>query len=162
MGIVFVQHSLAQERRGIPPFRVHGAPAYADDVAAIEGFIDAFRQSWGDQDTEAFIALHADDVEWINAYARIFRDAASLAVFLEDRLFPAFDPATSAQEADNMKIISVRHIGVDAVVVHLYTEGRRNPSRVEGDEMRRIHIHLVLERRPGDWKVVHSVIMDAR
>ena len=161
-GIVFVQHGLAQDRRGIPPFRVYGAPAHADDVAAIDSFIDAFRQSWGDQDTEALIALHADDTEWINAYARVFQDAAALGAFLEDRLFPAFDPAISAREAANMKIISIRHIGEDATVIHLYTDTNRGRSRIEGEEMRRTHIHLVLERRPGGWKVVHTAIMDAR
>ena len=106
--------------------------------------------------------LHADDVEWINAYARLFQDAASLGEFIEQRLFPAFDSAVSQQEIANMRAISVRYVGDDAAVVHMYTDGERGVSRNAGKKMRRTHIHLVLEKQQCDWKIVHTAIMDAR
>jgi hypothetical protein len=46
--------------------------------------------------------------------------------------------------------------------VHLYTDGQRGESRNEGEQLRRTHIHLVLERKVRDWKIVHTAIMDAR
>ena len=152
----------AQERRATPDFRTYGEPGSAADAAGIDALIQNFKDAWGRQDTEAFIALHADDVEWINAYARLFQDAASLGVFIEQRLFPAFDSAVSRQEIANMKAISVRYVGNDAAVVHMYTDGERGRSRNEGEDMRRTHLHLVLEKQQSDWKIVHTAIMDAR
>ena len=151
-----------QERRAIPEFRAYGEPASAADAAGIDALIQNFKDAWGRQDTEAFIALHADDVEWINAYARLFQDAASLAVFIEQRLFPAFDSAVSRQEITNMRAVSIRYVGDDAAVVHMYTDGERGESRNEGEDMRRTHIHLVLEKQQSAWKIVHTAIMDAR
>ena len=61
-----------------------------------------------------------------------------------------------------MKTISIRYLGDDAAVVHLYTDGQRGPSRNEGEALRRTHLHLVLEKQSADWKVAHTAIMDAR
>ncbi len=152
----------AQERREIPEFRTYGEPASAEDAVAIDSFIAQFKDAWGRQDTEALIALHADDVEWINAYARLFQGAEPLSDFLEQRLFPAFDPAVSKQEAANMKTISIRYLGEDAVIVHLYTDGKRGRSRNVGEDMRRTHLHLVVAKQKSAWKIVHTAIMDAR
>jgi hypothetical protein len=58
-----------------------------------------------------------------------------------------------------MKIVSIRYLGTDASVVHMYTEGRRVPAAER--KSRGTHIHLVLEKQNGSWKVVHSAIMDA-
>lgn len=153
---------LAQGRREIPEPRTYGRPASAEDARAVDVLIRDFKDAWGRQDTAALIALHADDVEWINAYARIIRGAEPLGRFLEERLFPEFDPAVSRQEAANMKIISNRFIGDDAAVVHLYTDGQRGPSRNANEAPRRTHLHLVLERQQSDWRIVHTAIMDAR
>lgn len=108
------------------------------------------------------IALHSDDTEWINAYARLFQGAAPLADFLRNRLFPAFSPEVSQQEAANMKTISIRYLGSDAAVVHTYTEGNRGASRNANEDVRRTHIHLVLGKVGTDWRVAHTAIMDAR
>jgi len=152
---------LSQERREIPELRTFGQ-ASSENAAAIESLLAQFKDAWGRQSTDELIALHAEDTEWINAYARMFRGTEPLADFLENRLFPAFEPATSKEEAANMKTISLRYIGDDAAVIHLYTDGQRGPSRNEGEARRRTHIHLVLGKREVGWRIEHTAIMDAR
>ena len=152
----------AQERREVPEFRTYGTPSSQTAARDIDAFIESYKSAWGGQDTDALVALHAEDVEWINAYARMFQGAEPLRTFLKERLFPAFDPAVSRQEVANMKTISIRYMGDDAAVVHLYTDGQRGPSRNEGETRRRTHLHLVLEKQSAGWKVAHTAIMDAR
>ncbi len=152
----------AQDRRDVPAFTVHGEPESHAGAQQVRALIDDFRQAWGEQDIDRLIALHAEDVEWINAYARMFQDIGTLRAFLTERLFPAFDPAVSRQEADNMTPISIRYLGDDVAVMHLYTEGARGESRNAAEDLRRTHIHLVAERGKDGWRIVHEVIMDAR
>lgn len=154
--------SLAQERRQIPEERVFGAPESAEDAGALTRALEAYKTAWGEEDTNALMALHAEDTEWINAYARIFRGKDALSTFLEERLFPEFSPETSKQEAENMTLISTRYIGDDAAVIHMYTDGDRGPSVTGGQELRRTHLHLVWEKQSSGWKVAHTAIMDAR
>lgn len=152
----------AQERRQIPAYREIGVEAGSDQRQALLDFLRSYRDAWSEENTGAFIALHTDDTEWINAYARMFTDAPSLADFLENRLFPAFGPGVSRTEAENMEMISMRALGDDTAVLHLYTDGNRGPSAVAGRLLRRTHFHLVLVRQSGQWKVAHTAIMDAR
>jgi uncharacterized protein (TIGR02246 family) len=154
--------AMSQERREVPAFRAYGEPANAQDGAAVQRLIEQYKDAWARLDTQAFIALHAEDTEWINAYARLFQGARPLADFLETRLFPAFDPNTSKQEVSKMRTISTRYLGDDAAVVHMYTESDRGASRNEGEKLRRTHFHLVLGKQTDGWKVVHTAIMDAR
>jgi uncharacterized protein (TIGR02246 family) len=154
--------AMSQERREVPAFRTYGEPASSQEGVAVQRFIEQYKDTWARQDTAAFIALHADDTEWINAYARMFQGAGPLADFIEKRLFPAFGPNTSKQEAANMRTISIRYLGDDAAVVHMYTEGERGAPRNEGEELRRTHFHLVLGKQKEVWKVVHTAIMDPR
>lgn len=151
----------AQERREVPPVRVYGDPLPADRMA-VEALFEEYKEAWFRQDADAYVALHAHDTEWINAYARMFQDAEALADFIENRLFPAFDSSTSRQEIRNMQTISIRYLGNDAAVIHAYTEGERGSSRNEGEALRRTHVHLVLGKQDSGWKVVHTAIMDAR
>jgi uncharacterized protein (TIGR02246 family) len=151
----------AQERREVPPATVHGSPVSVGDAQDIQQLVDDFRAAWSRQDTEALMALHSDDVEWINAYARMFQGAQSLAQFLENRLFPNFPPEVSRGEAANMQLISTRYME-NAAVIHMYTDGERGDSRNAGEDMRRTHLHLVLERQSAGWRIVHTAIMDAR
>jgi uncharacterized protein (TIGR02246 family) len=152
----------AQERREVPEFRTYGTAASPAAARDIDALIESYKSAWSRQDADALVELHADDVEWINAYARMFQGAEPLRLFLKDRLFPAFDPSVSRQEVANMKTISIRYLGDDAAVVHLYTDGQRGPSRNEGEALRRTHLHLVLEKQSAGWKVAHTAIMDAR
>lgn len=118
----------AQERRQIPAYREIGVEAGSDQRQALLDFLRSYRDAWSEENTDAFIALHTDDTEWINAYARMFTDAPSLADFLENRLFPAFGPGVSRTEAENMEMISMRALGDDTAVLHLYTDGNRGPQ----------------------------------
>lgn len=154
--------SIAQERRDVPAFRTVGEPASAADATAVAGVLEAFREAWSAQDVDALMALHAEDVEWINAYARMFQSATDLERFLADRMFPNFDPAVARQEMENMKVVSIRYVGDDVAIIHAYTDGNRGPSRNDGETVRRTHMHMVLEHRPEGWRIVHEVIMDAR
>jgi uncharacterized protein (TIGR02246 family) len=163
--LLFLQLSVAatsQERREVPPFRTYGEPANTQDGPAVQRFVEQYKDAWGNQDTAALIALHAQDTEWINAYARMFQGAKPLADFLEKRMFPAFDANTSKQEAANMRTISIRFLGADAAVVHMYVDSDRGASRNDGEKLRRTHFHLVLGKQKDAWKIVHTAIMDAR
>lgn len=151
----------AQERREVPGFAVFGEAA-PGARAEIDAFIAAFKSAWSSQDAAALAALHTADTEWINAYARMFRGRDALETFLRERLFPAFDPAVSAEEAQNMRTISIRFIGTDAAVIHMYTDGHRGASRNAGEDARRTHMHLVLAATPDGWRIAHTAIMDAR
>jgi len=162
LGLLATTMTLSLERREIPEYQTFGVPASASYPAEVDALVDDLKSAWRDQDTARFVALHAEDVEWINAYGRMFRGSQPLADFLEHRLFPAFDAEVSRQEIDNMKAISTRFINENAAVVHLYTDGQRGASRAEGELLRRTHFHLVLHRTEAGWKIVHSAIMDAR
>jgi uncharacterized protein (TIGR02246 family) len=151
----------AQERREISEFRSYGNPSDADR-SGVDELIEKFKTSWARQDAAAVAALHADDVEWINAFARLIRGSKPLEQFLEKRLFPAFDPAVSKQEVTNMKLLSIRYLGNDAAIAHLYTDGQRGSSRNADEANRRTHLHLILEEQVVGWRIVHVAIMDAR
>ena len=97
-----------QERREVPEPRAFGEPR-PGQVEEVTGFVESLKDAWSRQDANGLVALHAEDVEWINAYARMFQGAEPLAALL-----------------------------------------------------RRTHIHLVFADESDGWKVVHSVIMDAR
>lgn len=161
-GLIFSCCTSAQERRVVPEFRTYGKPATTSDAAAIDALIRQYKKSWGQQDVDGLMALHAEDVEWINAYARMFQGADPLAEFLAKRLFPAFDSSVSAAEIAHMRMISIRYLAGDAAVVHMYTDGPRGASRNENEALRRTHMHLVLEKRNARWTIVHTAIMDAR
>lgn len=154
--------AFAQERRQVPGAAVFGAPASPEDGQNLTAAFKAYKKAWGAEDTAALMALHTQDTEWINAYARMFRGTKALGDFLEERLFPEFSAETSEREAENMTLISTRYIGADAAVIHLYTDGDRGPSVTKGHDLRRTHMHLVWEKRDGAWKVAHTAIMDAR
>lgn len=154
--------AISQERREIPAELTVGTPVDELDSKAIDQLLFAYKMAWGWQDTEALMALHSADTEWINAYARMFRGTKPLGTFLEERLFPQFDPEVSRQEVSNMKVISRRYVGEKGAVVHMFTDGDRGASWNENEELRRTHIHLVLEKRNENWLIVHTAIMDAR
>lgn len=151
----------AQERYEIPVFRIYGDPT-PTHAETLEEFLRDYWRAWGSQDADGLADLHASDTEWINAYARMFQDSARLRAFLEHRLFPAFDPAVSAQEAQNARLISIRYLGDDVAIAHYYTDGARGPSRQGDETLRRTHMHLVMERRREGWRIVHTAIFDAR
>ncbi|WP_299769580.1 DUF4440 domain-containing protein [uncultured Tateyamaria sp.] len=154
--------SLAQERHEVPPFRTYGAVSDQAHADSIVQFLAAFRTAWAGQDIDALTRLHASDTEWINAYARIFQGRAPLMNFLRDNLFPTFGSEVSQTEMQALKPISIRYLGEYAAVLHLYADSRRGASRNPGEDLRRTHIHLVLNLDRQGWQIVHTAIMDAR
>jgi hypothetical protein len=160
--VVFVSQLVsAAERREISNFVELGAPS-EESRQAVGELVEAFKKSWASQGVESHIGLFAADAEWINAYARMFRGKRELAVFLEDRLFPNFDPSVSKEEMANSRSISIRHLSDTAAVIHMATDGRRGDSAVPEELMRRTHIHLIVEKQQGGWLIVRTAIMDAR
>jgi len=153
--------SYAGERREIPDYVELGEHSI-QSKKSVESLVAAFMTSWAEQDTEAHMALFSDDAEWINAYARMFRGKEELSVFLEERLFPNFDAEVSVEEMRNAKMISVRYLNDAAAIIHIATDGARGDSVIEGELMRRTHLHMVIENRGGEWLIVHTAIMDAR
>ncbi len=152
----------AQERWATPDYRVFGRPATDRDAAAIDAVLESFGQAWAAENAEGVAALHADDVEWTNAYARIIRSSDALEMFLRDRLFPAFDASTSSGEAAALTPVSLRFVGADAAVYHGVADSDRGPARDGGAGRRRVHFHFVLERQGDDWRIAHTAIFDAR
>jgi ketosteroid isomerase-like protein len=149
------------ERHEIPEFRTYGEPESAKDAMAIKELIRDYKDAWGKQDVDALIKLYAYNSEWINAYGRIIQGAAPLADFLENRLFPNWPSKVSKQEAANMQIISIRYLPRTAIV-QVYAKGKRGASRNKDGLMRHTYITLVLAKQSDGWKVVDTVIMDAR
>lgn len=154
--------SVAQDRREVPEFRRYGPQLDQAHADSIDRFIMTFKSAWADQDIDELLSLHAVDTEWTNAYARIFQDRAPLMEFLRTDLFPAFAPDVSQAEIANLRPISIRHLGDAAAVLHLYTDGTRGVSRNQQEDLRRSHIHLVIELQDENWRIVHTAIMDAR
>lgn len=152
----------AAERREVAPAMIFGEPANSAQESGVADLLEAFKETWAAQDVEGHIALFAADAEWINAYARMFRGTEELEVFLRERLFPAFDSRVSQQEIENANLVSIRYIGSEAAVIHLYTDGPRGESAIASRELRRTHLHLVLALQGGQWKIAHTAIMDAR
>ncbi|WP_018997802.1 DUF4440 domain-containing protein [Hirschia maritima] len=158
----FASSALAQERWEIPEYKIYGAPSKEADAIAIDTLLETFRKAWEAEDAATVAGLHSDNVEWINAYARMFQSSDALEQFLEKRLFPAFRASASESESRNMKSISRRYLGEDAVILHLYTDGSRGKSINEGQVLRRTHFHFVLEKNCDNWTIAHVAIMDAR
>lgn len=154
--------AIAAERREVAPFTVFGTPENSTQQQSVENLLDAFKETWATQNVKEHLALFAPDAEWINAYARMFRGTTELEIFLRDRLFPAFDSSVAQEEIRNANLISIRYLGDDAAVLHLYTDGSRGESAIPGIELRRTHIHLVFAKANAQWKIAHTAIMDAR
>ena len=132
------------------------------DNTDLHDLVNKYRKAWSQQDTPSLMKLHSEDTEWINAFARMFQNRTMLADFMAERMFPAFKPETSIAEMDGLKLISLRRIGDNAAIIHMYTDSDRGVSRVQGQSKRRVHIHLVLSKTDQSWKIVHTAIMDAR
>lgn len=168
-GILMIATSYAAERREVPEFAEFGNPADSTRME-VHSLVDTFKSTWAAQDTDNHLKLFADDSEWINAYARMFRGTEELGVFLRERLFPNFASAVSQEEIRNARLVSIRYLNDDAAVIHMVTDGSRGPSTIEGELLRRTHIHIVAERigpetgqrTDSGWQIVHTAIMDAR
>ncbi|MEO1489352.1 MAG: SgcJ/EcaC family oxidoreductase [Pseudomonadota bacterium] len=153
----------AQERGAIPEYRTFGAAPSQADAQALEELFDAYRSAWSRQDAQALAALHTPDTEWTNAFARIIQGSDALQAFLGNRMFPGFPRQVSEAEAESLTPISLRYVGDDVAVWHIYAESRRNGDRDNPQEARRVHFHFVIEKGADNaWRIAHTAIFDAR
>ena len=153
----------AQERWAIPEYRVVGAAASEADARALEALLEAYRSAWSAQDAEALAALHTSDTEWTNAFARIIQNREALETFLGERMFPGFSREVSEGEARSLTPISLRFLGDDTAIWHIYAESRRNGGRDDPSAARRVHFHFVVAKGSDDtWRIAHTAIFDAR
>lgn len=65
-------------------------------------------------------------------------------------------------EIRSANLISIRYLGGDGAVLHLYTDGSQGESAIPDRELRRTHIHLVFAKVDAQWKITHTAIMDAK
>jgi len=156
----FLSTAHAQERGEIPDYRVFGEAQNKQEAEQIAHLVRDYRNGWKELNAEKLIALHTSDTEWTNAFARMFQDSKTLGTFLEKRLFPQFEQMLPKTQTLTIKPISLRYLGSDAAVIHLYTEFQTDSSRPES--IRRTHFHLVAQQIDSVWKIAHTSIMDPR
>ena len=144
----------------LPEPRTFGVPADPADGDAIEALLDDYIRAWAAEDVDGLLDAYTDDVEWTNAYGVVLRGKDALAGFLGE-MFAVFDATVAAQEAERRQRLSVRFLGDDTAVVHSVTDSERIESR-DGDGARRVHVTYVLQKRDGEWRIAHQMIMDAR
>ena len=152
----------ANDRLYVPEYKVFGNPASKADADAVNTLLTKFQTAWSQQDTPAVMKLYAKDIEWINAYARMFRGHKELSQFLDNVLFVHFAASVSQGEVNNMQPISLRYLGDDVAIFHGFTDGLRGKSVLKGKKFRRTHFHFVMHKQEGKWLFVHKTISDAR
>ncbi|MEQ8772515.1 MAG: SgcJ/EcaC family oxidoreductase, partial [Erythrobacter sp.] len=111
---------LAQERWAVPEYRVFGEPSSEADPQAVERLLQSYRLAWSAQDAKALADLHTPDTEWTNAFARIIQGRDQLEAFLGERMFPGFPKAISEAEARSLTPVSLRFLGDDAAIWHIF------------------------------------------
>lgn len=160
-GFAFAPYANAQaEYYPVPEQKVFGEPASQKEVKAIDHLMAQFRRAWANENAAAVAAIHADNVEWINAFGRTFRSAEKLEKFLSENLFPAFDSVIAKREMQSYREISRRYIGSDVVVINAQLDSGRGSS--VGNGKRRVSLNFVLAKIDGEWKIVQEVITDIR
>lgn len=153
----------AQERWAVPEYRVVGQAASEADARALDALLARYRAAWSAQDADALAALHTPDTEWTNAFARIIQGNDALRAFLGERMFPGFPREVSEAEAESLTPISLRFMGDDAAIWHIYATSRRNGGRDDPEAARRVHFHLVAAKGEDQtWRIAHTAIFDAR
>jgi len=179
MATAWAQEPSEEGYAPLPEYRVFGEPATESDGEAIETLMGRFSRAWGNQDVDGALAAYADDAEWTNAFGDVRRGHAEMRAQFAD-LFERFEsgpepsgederPAGSESDAEEVGAeptmkrgpISLRYIGSDAAVLHYYVESDWGVNR-DGSGVRRVYMTYVLEKREGEWLIVHHMIMDAR
>src|SRR5690606_22985455 len=119
-----------------------------------------FRQAWAQQDAKGVAALHATDVEWINAFGRTFRGSEQLEEFLAQRLFPEFESEVWQRAMSSYKPISRRYIGSHAAVINAQTHS--DPWSAVGPGVCMVLYTYVLLNIDGCREIAQQAIADIR
>lgn len=144
----------------LPDFVTIGEPASAADAEAIREVLAITGKGWGTGDAELFASVYSDDAEWMNAFGQIRRSREAIENYLTE-LFAEDDEGMGEDEAMSGASISLRYIGDDVAIYHGVTKSVRMGA-LEGADERRVHNTTVLEKRDGQWMIVHEHISDAR
>ncbi|MEM8983097.1 MAG: SgcJ/EcaC family oxidoreductase [Pseudomonadota bacterium] len=144
----------------LPAFVTIGEPASDEDMDAIREVLRGTGRGWGQGDAEMVASGYSDDAEWMNAFGQIRRSSAAIRDYLTE-LFSAQDDAMAEFEEQNAASISLRFIGDNVAIYHGVTRSTRMGA-LEGADLRRVHNTTVLEKRDGQWLIVHEHISDAR
>jgi ketosteroid isomerase-like protein len=163
----------------LPEYHEFGIPAAESDSEAILALMGRFGRAWGNQDIEGAVAAYAEDAEWVNAFGDVRRGHAEMRDQFTS-LFERFESGSgmpdeeegsergeldaaeaAAEPAMARGPISMRYVGPEVAVLHSYVESDWGVNR-DGEGLRRVHMTWVLEKRRGEWLIVHHMIMDAR
>jgi uncharacterized protein (TIGR02246 family) len=149
----------AQDFYSLPDYQEFGQPDSVTDDQELDAFIAEFLQAWRTQDAQGLAALHAPDVEWINAFGRTFRGRENLQQFLAHVLFPNFSPEEWQAAIDSYRPVS-RHFLGDVVVMN--SQIHSSPGSAMGGNQRRTSFNFLLVKRAGQWQIAQQVISDIR
>lgn len=149
----------AQSFYSLPDYQEFGQPVSATEEQELDAFMSEFLQAWRTRDAQALAALHAPDVEWINAFGRTFRGRENLEHFLAHVLFPNFSPEEWQAAIDSYRPIS-RHFLGEVVVIN--SQLHSSPGSAMEGSQRRTSLNFVLIKQAGQWQIAQQVISDIR
>jgi uncharacterized protein (TIGR02246 family) len=158
------QGALANESQEIfpelPGYVVVGDPASPGDLDAIRTIMMNSGQGWAEGNASQVADVYADDADWMNAFGDVRRGREAIKEYLTG-LF-SFDEADMGEsEQANGRMISMRYVGDDVVILHSMTTSVR-AGALEGADHRQVHSTSVLAKQNGEWRIVHEHISDAR
>ena len=164
-GLLHAQEFLPEYARGTamdeylpsPPLQVIGDPPSDDDVAALESLFETYHEAWWAEDHESLIATYWPDAHWTNAFGLVLRGHEEMRAF-----FPVMFRQFDASETAKSKTIHIRFIGDDVAIVQRFTQSGGGIANRDGEGQRQIQITNVLQKRNGQWKTLHQMIMDVR
>ncbi|MEM1081097.1 MAG: SgcJ/EcaC family oxidoreductase [Pseudomonadota bacterium] len=161
---LIAQGALANEPEEIfpelPAYIVVGEPASAGDLDAIRTLMMSSGQGWAEGNAGQVAVVYADDAEWMNAFGDVRRGREAIEGYLTD-LFSYDEEGMGENEQANGRMISMRYVGDDVVILHSMTISNR-AGALEGADHRQVHSTSVLAKEEGQWTVVHEHISDAR
>lgn len=140
-----------------PPLLIQGKPPAASDVDALEGVVDQYYEAWWAEDAEGLIATFWPDAHWTNAFGLVIRGHDEMRDFFPE-MFKHFD----ATETERSQTIHVRFVGDDVAIMQRYTQSGGGVANRDGEGLRQVQVTNVLQKRNGEWKSLHSMIMDVR
>lgn len=152
--------SVRADYYSLPEYRVFGEAYSTTDEQDIDRLMADFLHHWSERDAHAVARLHTDDMEWINAFGRNFRDRTKLQAFLADTLFPAFEAPVWRSAMASYRPISRRYLSPQVTVINAQLHSTPGSAMAAGD--RRISLNLVLLKRDGHWKIAQEIISDIR
>ena len=114
-------------------------------------------EAWWAEDSEGLIATYAPDAHWTNAFGLVLRGHGEMRRFFPE-MFKHFD----STETEMSQTIYIRFVGADIAITQRATRSAGGVENRDGDGARRVQITSVLQKLNGEWKTIHTMIMDVR